>query len=129
MDKLRELLEAAGFTVFLFEAPAGLLVYPYVLLWGSPGQAGIEASVQAQSDLSDLVGVTMVHTSGRNVLVLVPLVRAVLDGAQFTEGGMLVTVALGPSQTVRADRELTLPDTNAHPMFAVDRYQVVATPA
>mgnify|MGYP000954782598 CR=1 FL=1 len=127
--KLKQLLEAAGLVVYLGEADPGA-AYPYVVLWFSPGQPGIESAVASDTDFSDLLGVTMSHTSALNALVLSGKVRPVLDGASFTTAaGMRTTLALTLSQTVQPDRDVTLPETNRHPFYAVDRYQVVATAA
>lgn len=128
VDRIKALLEAAGIAVYLVEAPRGA-TYPYVLLWFTPGLPGIEPSVASIGDLSDLLGATYVDTTARNVLVLAEKARAVLDGATFTVSGLQVSLARSTSQTVRPDPDVVLPDTNAHPFYAVDRHQMVATPA
>lgn len=123
---LKAQLAEAGLVVHLVEAPAGAQC-PYVLLWASPGQPGIEASVAADSDYSDLLGVTYADTTPLNVLRLASLARAALGG--FEAGGMNVTLQLATSLPVQPDRDVVLPDTNSHPFYAVDRFQLVATPA
>jgi hypothetical protein len=127
MDELKALLEAAGFAVHLVSVPDGA-TYPYVLVWCTPGQPGIEPGIVTDSDLSDLIGVTMVHTTPRNALVLTGKVRAAIP-AHLVVGGQLVWLSRSASQAVQPDRDVTLPTTNAHPFFAVDRYQLVATAA
>ena len=130
IDQLLALLAQAGMVAHYVAVPdAERPVYPYLLLWGSPGQSGIESSVTADADLSDLLGVTAADTTPGNVLLLVDRARAVLDGVRFTVAGMDVTLSRSVGQDVREDTDFTVPDTNRHPCFAVDRYQLVATPA
>ena len=127
VDQIKALLTAAGIDPRYVDATGANL--PYVLLWGSPGQPGIESSIAADDDLSDVLGVTCVDTTPGNVLRLSGITRGVLAGARFTAGGLLVWLAFLDSQTVQADRQVVLPETNRHPFFAVDRDRLIATPA
>jgi hypothetical protein len=128
IDHLIALLAQTGITAHYVTVP-DRPAFPYVLLWSTPGQPGIEASITADEDMSDLLGVTMVDTTPGNVLLLSTRTRGLLDTARLTVDGMLVTLSRTVSQTVQPDEAVTLPDTNQHPCFAVDRYQMVATPA
>lgn len=102
---------------------------PYVLLWSSAGNAGLEASVTGESGMSDLLGVTWVHTTPRNALALAALGRPLLDGVKPTVTGRSVLLTLESSEPVRVDRDVTLTTTNTHPAYIVDRFRLVSVPA
>lgn len=125
---IRLALEQAGLSVHYVQAPNDA-TYPYVLLWSTPGQPGIEAGIAPDSDVSDLLGVTMVDTYPENVLLLAGKVRQALANLAVESDGTRVVVSLTVSQAVQPDRDVILPETSLHPFYAVDRYQVVATAA
>ncbi len=123
---IQALLNPLGWDVRYGDATGA--TYPYVLLWSSPGQPGSEPSAAGGDGFEDLLGVTMVDTMPANVLVIASRVRALLDGARLSAGGHYLTLRLRFSEPVKADREVTLPDTNTHPSFAVDHYHLAAQP-
>lgn len=125
---VKALLTPLGWPVYVVEAPS-LPTYPYVIVWGSAGQPGIEPGVAGSSDMSDLLGVTVVDTTPENALIAAAAVRAVLDGAHPTVTGRAVWLSLTSSEPVTVDRDVTLPATNRHPGYVVDRYQLISTPA
>lgn len=126
VDYLTAALAPLGVDVLYADATgAG---YPSVLLWTTPGQPDSEPAAAVSDGFEDLIGVTMVDTTGRNVLLLTGRVRALLDGASLVVDGRLVRLQRRFSETVRPDLDVTLPDTNTHPCYAVDRYWLTAQP-
>lgn len=101
--------------------------YPYVLLWGTPGDPGIEASIEGDTDMSDLLGVTVADTTPENVLHTVGIVRGILTGLRPAVTGRQVWLVFKYSNTVQPDKSITLPETNSHPFYAVDRWQLIDT--
>lgn len=119
---------APSIPCYYVTVPTGA-TYPYVLLWSTGGDGGPESSITADSDLSDLLGVTVVDTTPLNALRAVAIVRGVLDGLKPTVTGRSVWVSFAFSGQVQPDPDVTLPTTNLHPFFVVDRYRLTSTPA
>lgn len=109
----------------------GATSYPYVLVWSTPGGDDIEIPVGDDGAWSDLVGVTSVDTTANNALLLAAKVRLLLDGATLPVDDRHARLHLrkGLGQAVQPDREVTLPGTNRHPCFQVDRYLLTSQPA
>lgn len=128
IDAVKLLLTGLGCPVAYVDAH-GISAYPYVLLWSSAGQPGIESAVSADSDLSDLIGVTWVDTTPANALTLAAAGRALLAATRPTVTGRAVWLALESSEPAAVDRDITLPDTNRHPAYVVDRYRLISTAA
>jgi hypothetical protein len=101
--------------------------FPYVLLWGTAGDPGVEMSVAGDSDMSDLLGATVVDTTPFNVLRAVDITRGVLNGLQPAVTGRGVWLSFAFSSTVQEDKTITLPGTNSHPFYTVDRYRLTDT--
>ena len=113
---------------YYVDVPDGA-TYPYVLLWGSPGGAGVESSIAADSDMSDLLGVTVVDIEPTNVLSAVQTVRGILNGLRPAVTGRQVLLTFEYSSTVQPDKTVKLPETGSFPFYAVDRYRLIDTPA
>ena len=105
--------------------------YPYVLVWSTPGSDDVDPAVADCGAWSDLIGVTSVDTTSNNVLFLAEKTRGMLDGAVLSVTGRHARLHLrkGLGQTVQPDRDVTLPGTNRHPCFQVDRYLLTSQPA
>lgn len=108
----------------------GVTGYPYVLLWSTPGMDDLEPALGAEGGWSDMLGVTVVDDTALNVLADVQRVRDLLDGATLTVPGRHARLHLqrGLSQTVTVDRAVTIPATNTHPCYVVDRYLLTSQP-
>ena len=128
IDAVKLLLAGLGCPLYYVDA-AGATTYPYVLIWSSAGQPGIESAVAADADLSDLLGVTWVDTTPTNALTLAAAGRALLAATRPTVTGWAVWLSLESSEPAAVDRDLTLPDTNRHPAYVVDRYRLISTAA
>ena len=103
--------------------------WPYVLLWGSGGQPASVTVGGVQDHLDDRLGVTCVSQSTLGVLDVVRRTRAALSGFQPTSPAWHVQpLVLWESQTAQLDRDVTLPETNQHPVYAVDLYRLVGDP-
>lgn len=129
IEAIRTLLGPLDCPVLYADA-TGVTRWPYVLIWSTPGSDDIESPVADDGAWSDLLGVTSVDTTANNTLLLAGRVRALLDGAVLPVDGRhaVLTLRRGLGQTVQPDRDLTIPDTNTHPCFAVDRYQLTTQP-
>ena len=58
-----------------------------------------------------------------------PAGRALLAATRPTVTGRAVWLSLESSEPAAVDRDLTLPDTNRHPAYVVDRYRLISTAA
>jgi len=121
-------LEAEGLAVYWL-AVKDKPQWPYVLLWGSGGQPASVTVGGVQDHLDDRLGVTCVSQSTLGVLDVVRRTRAALSGFQPTSPAWHVQpLVLWESQTAQLDRDVTLPDINQHPVYAVDLYRLVGDP-
>src|SRR5699024_12808792 len=80
VDSLRSHITGqVGCGAYLIEVDDEQPAYPYVLLWTTVGS--LESNtLDGSRALWDRLGVTMVRTSGNNVLVVAQKVRAALSG-------------------------------------------------
>ena len=108
----------------------GVDSYPYFLLWSTPGSDDVEPSLVDGGAWSDLIGVTTADTTAGNVLTTVAQARDLLDGLRLTIPGRHAVLHLqrGLGQPVTVDRSITIPTTNTHPCFQVDRYLLISQP-
>lgn len=111
----------------------GALTYPYYLMWSSTGNAPVERSVRAETtDIDDTFGVTTVALSADTVGTAAAAARAALcpSGlpASLTVAGRVVMVAFFEARPIQDDKDVTLA-SGAHPVFGVDLYRLVSTPA
>jgi hypothetical protein len=113
-------------TAYYVDVP-DVAAYPYVLLWGTAGNPGIETSVAADTDMSDLLGATVVDTTPYNVLRAADIVRGILNGLLLPVAGRRALLSFEFSSTVQPDKTITLPGTNSHPFYTVDRYRLTDT--
>lgn len=127
IDAIKALL--TGWTVKYGDA-TGVTTYPYGLIWSTPGSDDVETPVADDGAWSDLIGFTTVDTTASNVLVMVARARAALDGKTLNVAGRHATLHLqrGLGQTVQVDRDVTIPSSNTHPCFQVDRYLLTSQP-
>ena len=131
MEAVKAMLEPLGRDVYLVDVPEGsTLRYPYIILWSTTGRMISETLCGTQSDLDDLLGVTCVGMSPEAVWSVSSLPRGLLlDEAPNVEGRHVAELRLYDTQSVQADRDVTLPNTNRHPYFGVDLYALRSTPA
>jgi len=129
LNAVKALLEPTGYTVYLIDA-ATTPTYPYVVLWSSAGMLVADTLDGIQDDLDELLGVTVAAATPEAVLTAVPLVRAALLDAQPVVAGRYVQpLRFFDAVDVSVDRQVTMPNTNRHPAFAVDKYRLISEPA
>lgn len=114
-------------------AATGTLTYPYYLLWSSTGNAPVERSIRAETtDVDDVFGVTTVALNADSVRIAAAQARAAIcpNGlpASLTVTGRVVRVVFFEGRPIQADNDVTL-TSGAHPLYGVDLYRLVSTPA
>ena len=129
IDSLRSHIAAeVGCGTYFTEVDDEQPTFPYVLLWTTAGS--LESNtLDGSRDLWDRLGVTMVHTTANNVLVLSQKVRTALTGFTPRSDTWLVEELRPPfdSQPIDRDRDVAVPGVG-HPFFAVDLYRLAGTP-
>lgn len=125
-------LVALGDTVHEIAA-TGHLTYPYYILWSSTGNAPAERSVRAETtDIDDYVGVTTVGLTAGSVRDGAAAARGALcpNGlpSSLTVTGRVVVLTFSEARPIQADTDVTL-TAGVHPLFAVDLYRLISTPA
>lgn len=129
LDAAKAILEGIGYAVYIGDVP-GSATYPYVLLWSSAGNLDSPAMCGEQSDLDDLMYVTMTAVTSDAALFMAPTIRQALIGARLVVPGRFVQpLRITGSQRVQVDQQVTLPKPNRHPAFVVDSYRVISEPA
>lgn len=123
-------LEADGLRVFIADAGASP-TYPYVVLAASSGLPGAERAVEAGSEFEDIVYVTAAGVTADSVYIIQGKARAALAAFQGSTAvaGRVVWLTQFDSRTVRPDRDVTVTQTSAHPLYGVDLYRLVSVPA
>ena len=127
IDAIRALLSP---TPVYYADATGATTYPDVLVWSTPGGDDVESPIGDDGAWSDLIGVTSVDITLNNALLLAAKVRLLLDSSTPAVAGRYVRLHLRRDlgQTVHPDRDVTLPGTNTHPCFQVDRYLMTSQP-
>lgn len=129
LEAVEAILKTAGFDVYLIDVTAKIPAYPYVVLWG-PATVPIGVTLCGAREIVDTsLMVTVAADSARNVLVAQAKCRAVLGGARLTVPGRVVApLVLIDGQGATPDRDVVVPGTGRHPVFAVDEWRLVSTP-
>ena len=117
------------FKVYLFDVPANPS-FPYVVLWGDGGLSASESLDQVPRDLTLNLRATCVGANYASCLVVLDGVRAALNRAvPVVAGRHCHEMVQEPLMGVGPDRDITLPGTSTHPVFAVDGYVLRSEPA
>lgn len=128
IDSLRSHITGqVGCGAYFIEVDDEQPAYPYVLLWTTVGS--LESNtLDGSRDLWDRLGVTMVHTTSNNVLVLAQKVRAALTGFTPQSDTWRIEELRPPfdSQPIDRDRDVSIPGVG-YPSFAVDLYRLAGT--
>lgn len=119
--------------VVAFGTTTSPLTYPYYILWSSTGNAPEERSVRAEtSDIDDLFGVSTVGLNADSVRIAAAQARAAIcpNGlpASLTVAGRVVRVVFFEARPIQDDKDVTL-TSGAHPLYGVDLFRLVSTPA
>ena len=111
--------------------PTGLAV-PYGFLWGPGGSADAAAATLAGGPDSLALGVTVVGRVPYATRQMAAAVRSELTPdsipATFIHGDAHVTVRHSDSRPVQVDRDVTLEESNTHPCFAVELFDLLIQP-
>lgn len=102
--------------------------YPYVVLGGGGGDESTEALAGNVDSLEFRLRATYAGLTFDSVLVTVDRVRrAFLDSALVVPGWSCGTVRQNEALSIQRDSDVTLPDSNLKPLFAVDEFTVFCT--
>ena len=131
ISAVKALLVALGKTVHEITA-SGHLTYPYYILWSSSGNA-VERSVRAETtDIDDHIGVTTVGATASSVRDAMAAARGALcpNGlpSSLTVTGRVAVLDFFEARPIQADTDVAL-TAGVHPLYAVDLYRLVSTPA
>ena len=127
-------LMPAGVKVFLYDAelsePPAVTDYPYVVLWGDPGEEfsgdpGDRTSADQPDQLQLGIRATYAALSGEALSIIAGVTRRALNRARPVVAGRgcsrLKQSVLQPMET---DRSLVV--GSRHPVFAVDEYSLTS---
>jgi hypothetical protein len=104
-------------------------VYPYVVIWGSPGTEDSEALSDDPSTLTLRAYATYAGLSFDSVAITISRVRAVLNRARPVVAGRVTSRLVQSSQQpIQADLGVSVPGIG-HPFYAVDQYELISDPA
>ena len=130
---IRDALRAEGLSAHIGKVPADA-PYPTASVQapghgvpGEPALCGPGGEVEAD------FRVVVADETDTNAIISLGLVRAVLSPdlleARLAVAGRYATTVYVRSEFVGADRSLTLPGTNQHPVVGVDTYRLHSQPA
>lgn len=106
--------------------------YPYVVIWGdlgdeSSGGPDGESLVDGLGVLSLRVRATYAGLTGESVLIVARNVRAALSKKTPTVSGWRANpLRQSTLMDVQVDRDVTIPGSGAHPLFAVDEFALIS---
>lgn len=128
LNAIKTRLETTGRTVYLVDVPEGKTpVFPYYLVWSTAGDLKHLDLSGKQRFIDESIGVTSAGLSPETTLETNQDAREkLLNWTPTASGWHAQELRLGDSQRVQPDRDVTLPNSNRHPYFAVDLYDLVA---
>lgn len=102
--------------------------FPYVVLGGGGGDESTEALAGNVDSLEFRLRATYTGLSFDSVLSCMARVRrAFLDSPLIVPGWSCSTVRQNEALSIQQDPDVTLPDINLKPLFAVDEFTVFCT--
>lgn len=123
------LLTGAGVTAYDGAVPANP-AYPYAVLYVNSGAREATAITLASTHQVYDVQVTSVGATAASARIYAQkAMTALLDVTPTVSGRTCFPIRLEASQPVREDRDVTIPGTATHPLYAVDVYRVASLPA
>lgn len=128
-DAVKVMLAPMNRQVHFVEA-SGSPSYPYMILWGLPGQLSADAIDGGQRVISDLLRVTHVGATPEAVMELRRLSRPLLmQSRPIVTGRTVHELRMLDATDVMIDRDVNMPQTNRHPAYGVDVYRLISEPA
>ena len=110
------------------EAPS----YPYVVIWGGLGdESSGGPDGESLDDVADVLSLrvraTYAGLTGDSVLIVARNVRAALNRKTPTVTGWRTNpLRQSTLMDVQVDRDVTIPGSGTHPLFAVDEFALVS---
>ena len=105
---------------------------PFIVLWSGPGARDLDVGIDACGSIGDTLGVTFTAGTPSDAL------RMAADGIELltpgrnptsrTIPGRLFWLGTPECRPVQIDREVTLPDSGAHPAYVVALFQMSSHP-
>ena len=129
LNAIKARLESTGAQVYLIDVPENVQPeFPYYIVWGSGGgDQSLTLDGKQNYLVDETVGVTCSGLTPDSALVLSRNARAKLKGWKPSVSGWLThPLRFGDARAVLADRDVTLPDSNRHPYYCVDLYELNA---
>lgn len=123
------LLTGAGLTVHDGAVPANP-DYPYAVLYVGTGDRGPASITMASDQQTYSMQVTTVGATAASARIYAArALAALLDITPTVTGRVCWPIRLEAAQPPREDRDITIPGTATHPVYAVDVYRVASRPA
>lgn len=97
--------------------------YPYVVLWSRLLQPG--ESLNQQLGVLDVLRVTCVALRPSGALKCAEQVRSVLKGAKIATPGIAIQIGHFLTDANGVDQTITLPNSDQHPAYVVDSYDLM----
>ena len=124
-SELATLLRSLGHKVYDTDVTDSSPAYPYILVWGGNSNPHPEQNLGSQVDgVSDWCGVTIAAGTVAGVRILLNDVRNILQPNGFPIEVAGHVLKLREHQRPQVDRDETITNTNRHPAFCVDIYDV-----
>ena len=117
--------------VYMWNVPDGPQ-YPYVVLWGDLGdESSGGPDGESLDDVADVLSLriraTYAGLTGDSVLIHCRNVRAALNRKTPTVTGWRTNpLRQSTLMDVQVDRDVTIPGSGTHPLFAVDEFALVS---
>ena len=119
------LLETLGYDVYDTDVTESSPNFPYLLVWGGNSNPHPEQNLGSQSDgVSDWCGVTVAAGTAAGVRTVHEQVRDLIQPNGFPLELAGYTLKIREHQRTQVDRDEVITNTNRHPAFCVDIYDV-----
>jgi hypothetical protein len=101
--------------------------FPYAVIT-PPGHHLVSSDLaDATDDIDDYYLVTSTGLTVESALVVQDAMRVRLHRAEPAVAGWSTTLRRNSTGRTAQDTDVTIPDTNSHPIFAVDSYRIEST--
>lgn len=125
-----EALVPFGLSVFRGSAPIKPTAndYPYVVIGGNGGTETSEAAAGDPDSLDLMFQITYAGLTFDSVLIAMMRFRAAVLSRRLVVAGWTCGIFRHePAVDIREDPDVTIPDTTAHPFYAVDQISLFST--
>jgi hypothetical protein len=123
------LLTSAGITCHDGAVPANPS-YPYAVFYINDGaRDDVDISFESVRQSYDVQITSVGATAASARIYATKAITALLDVVPTVTGRTCWPIRLEASQSVREDRDVTIPTTATHPFYAVDVYRLASVPS